>query len=81
MSLVAAFGVELITPPVVEITPSDAIVHWRTDVACGTRAQVTPDSANVSIPDKTPAAEHTVIVTGLKPGTEFSIIVGSVRCV
>lgn len=79
MSLCAAFGLELTAPPSVEITSSNAIVHWRTDTASGTRAQVLPDSARVTIPDKTPAAEHTVLVTGLKPGMQYSVIVGSAR--
>ena len=79
LSLTAALGLELAVPPSVEVTASNAVVHWRTDVACGTRAQITPDSAHVSVPDKTPAAEHTVVVTGLKPGGEYSVIVGSAR--
>jgi hypothetical protein len=78
-TLQSAFGLELTAPPSVEITSSNAIVHWRTDAASGTRAQVLPDSAHVSIPDKTPAAEHTVVLTGLKPGTQYSVIVGSAR--
>ena len=79
LSLTAAFGLELAVPPSVLVTPSNAVVHWRTDVASGTRAQIIPTSAKISVPDKTPAAEHTVIVTGLKPGVEYSVVVGSAR--
>ena len=79
LSLTAVFGLELAVPPTVEITPSNAVVHWRTDVASGTRARIEPDSAHVAVPDKTTAAEHTVIVTGMRPGVEYSIIVGSAK--
>ena len=79
VSLTAASGLELVVPPTVEVTASNAVVHWRTDVASGTRAQVRPDSAKISVPDKTPGAEHTVVVNGLKPGAEYSVIVGSAR--
>ena len=79
LSLVAALGLELTTPTTVEITPSNAIVYWRTDAASSTHAKIFPAVAKISVPDKTPAAEHTVVVTGLKPGTEYSIIVGSAR--
>ena len=79
MSLSAALGLELVAPPSVEVTSSNAIVHWRTDVASGTRAQVLPSSAHVAIPDKTPAAEHTVFLTGLQSGAQYSVIVGSAR--
>ncbi len=77
--MAGALGVELVAPPVVEMTSSNVVVHWRTDVASGTRAQIFPAVAKISVPDKTPAAEHTVVVTGIKPGTEYSIIVGSAR--
>lgn len=75
----AAFGLELTAPPTVELTSSNAVIHWRTDVASGTRAEVFPSTAKVSVPDKTPAGEHTVTVTGLKPGVEYSVVVGSAR--
>jgi hypothetical protein len=79
LSLTAAFGLELAAPLTVEVTASNAVVHWRTDSASGTRAQIFPDSAKISVPDKTPAAEHTVVVTGLRPGLEYSVVVGSAR--
>ena len=79
LSWTAAFGLELTAPPTMEVTASNAVVHWRTDNASGTHAKISPDSAKVSVPDKTPAAEHTVVVTGMKPGVEYSVVVGSAR--
>ena len=75
----AAHGVELATPPTVEVTAAGAVVHWQTDVACGTRAYILPNAARISVPDKTPAADHTVTVTGLQPGVVYSIVVGSAK--
>ena len=74
-----AFGLELTVPPTVELSPSNAVVHWRTDVASGTHVQISPASAKTFVPDKTPSAEHTVIVTGLRPGVNYSVVVGSAR--
>ena len=74
-----AFGLELTAPPTVELSPSNAVVHWRTDVASGTHAQISPATARISVPDKSPSAEHTVIVTGLQPGMSYSVAVGSAR--
>lgn len=79
LTAVAAFGLELAAPPTVEFSSSNAVVHWRTDVACGTRVQIISGSAKISVPDKTPAAEHTVTLSGLKPGVEYSVVVGSAR--
>lgn len=79
VSLPAAFGLELTTPPTVELSASTAVVHWHTDVASGTRAQVFPAGAKISVPDKTPGADHTVILSGLQPGANYSVVVGSAR--
>ena len=79
LSLTAAVGLELTAPPTVELTATNAIVRWQTDVACGTRAVISPNSAHLSVPDKTPAASHTVFVTALQPGVNYSIVVGSAR--
>ncbi len=79
LSLTAAMGLELTVPPTVELSPSNAVVHWRTDVASGTHVQISPASAKAFVPDKTPSAEHTVIVTGLQPGENYSVVVGSAR--
>jgi hypothetical protein len=79
LSLTAVPGLELTRPPTVELSPSNAVVRWRTDVACGTRAQISPATAKLFVPDKTPAAEHSVIVTGLQPGVSYSMVVGSAR--
>lgn len=79
LPLTTARGLDLTAPVTVELSSSNAVVRWRTDVASGTRAQISPASAKVSVPDKAPAAEHTVIVTGLQPGVSYSIVVGSAR--
>jgi hypothetical protein len=75
----SALAVELTGPPTVELTASNAIVHWRTDVATGTRAEVSPATAKVYVPDKTPASAHTVKFAGLLPGTTYTVTVGSAR--
>ena len=79
VSLMTSLAVELTQPPSVEFASTNAIVHWTTDVATGTRAEISPATAKVSVPDKTPASAHTVNVSGLKPGTTYTVTVGSAR--
>ena len=77
--LTTTFALELTQPPSVEFASTNAIVHWSTDVATGTRAAIFPATAKVSVPDKTPASAHTVNLTSLKPGTTYTVTVGSAR--
>ena len=79
VSLTVSFAVELTQPPSVELATSNAIVHWSTDVATGTRAEIFPATAKVSVPDKTPASAHTINVSGLKPGLTYTVTVGTAR--
>jgi hypothetical protein len=77
--LLTARAVEITQPPGVEFTASNAVVYWATDVATGTRAEIFPSTAKVSVPDKTPASAHIVNLSGLKPGTTYTVTVGSAR--
>ena len=79
LAVQSARAVELTAPPTVELTASNAIVHWSTDVATGTRAEISPATAKISVPDKTPASAHSVQVAGLRPGVTYTITVGSAR--
>ena len=79
VSLMTSLAVELTQPPSVEFASTNAIVHWTTDAATGTRAAIFPATAKVSVPDKTPASAHTVNLTSLKPGTTYTVTVGSAR--
>ncbi|MFO1514406.1 MAG: hypothetical protein U1F83_16110 [Verrucomicrobiota bacterium] len=74
-----AFALELLSPPTMDASSSNVVIHWRTDSASGTRAQVVPPGAKVSVPDKTPGTEHTVVVSGLQPGVGYSVAIGSAR--
>jgi pyocin large subunit-like protein len=73
----SAFGVELVGAPTIESTANQAVVHWVTDVAAGTRVQVSP-AATIQT-DKTPATQHTATLTGLQPGVTYTVVVGSAR--
>jgi len=78
-SLTAVWGVELTAPPTVSVTPSNAVVEWHTAESCGTRAQATPGSAKVSVPDKSVGTDHRVLINGLQPGVQYSVTIGSAR--
>jgi len=77
LGLVSALGVELVGQPEIESSAGGAVVRWRTDVACGTRIQVTPTAA-VEV-EKTPDTQHTATLTGLQPGATYTVVVGSAR--
>ena len=79
ISASSLLAVEVTQLPSVELTASNAVVHWATDVATGTRAEISPATAKISVPDKTPANAHTVNVSGLKSGTTYTVTVGSAR--
>jgi pyocin large subunit-like protein len=76
-ALSPVFGVELIGPPTIEASATNAVVHWVTDVAAGTRVEVSP-AAKIQA-DKTPATQHTATLTGLQPGVTYTVVVGSAR--
>jgi len=75
--LPSAFGVELVGTPTIESATTNAVVHWVTDVAAGTRVEVSPP-AKILI-DKTPSTQHTATLTGLQPGVTYTMVVGSAR--
>ena len=66
VGLSSAFGVELVGTPAIAATATNAVVHWVTDVAAGTRVQMSP--AATILADKTPRPQHTATLTGLSGG-------------
>jgi len=77
LGLRAALGVELVGNPTIESSANKAVVHWVTDVAAGTRIQVSP---TVTIEaDKTPDTQHTATLSGLRPGVTYTVVVSSAR--
>lgn len=78
LALWPAAGVEIVSPPTVLVSNALAVLHWRTDVAAGTRVQISP-SANILPGDKTPDTDHTVTVNALRPGVKYTVVVGTAR--
>ncbi|MBK8093885.1 MAG: fibronectin type III domain-containing protein [Verrucomicrobiaceae bacterium] len=77
---VASLAVEIIGSP--EIIPADttATLRWKTDVACGTRAQFGLDASALNRKAEGPvAATHELKLENLKPGTLYHFSVGSAR--
>jgi hypothetical protein len=77
LGLSSAFGVELVGTPTIESSTSNAVVHWVTDVAAGTRLQVSPTAMIEA--EKTPGTQHTATISGLHPGVTYTVVVGSAR--
>lgn len=77
LGLGSAFGVELVGTPTIASSTSNVVVHWVTDVAAGTRVQVSPPAAIEA--DKIPVAQHTATLTGLQPGVTYTVVLGSAR--
>ncbi len=69
----------VIGAPRIAVSGAQATVEWTTDVACGTRAKVTPDAAVAEPSDKTPTTNHRVTVSGLRSGTSYQISLGTAR--
>lgn len=77
LGLPSAFGVELVGQPTIAASASNAVVHWVTDVAAGTRVQVSPNATVAA--DKIPVTQHTATLTGLQPGVTYTVVVSSAR--
>ena len=77
LGLPPAFGVELVGVPTIASSASNVVVHWTTDVACGTRIQVSP-TATIKA-DKAADTQHTATLAGLQPGVTYTVVVGSAR--
>jgi len=75
-----ARGVELIEQPSVELTRSNAVIHWITDVPCGTRVRVEPTGARITVTEgKAPATHHSVSLGGLQPTTRYTVALGTAK--
>src|SRR5262245_56842306 len=70
-------GAQLLAPEQVELTPTNAVVHWVTDVPTATRVQVSPTSANVVVADgHHSTTNHIATISGLRPGLRYEVKVG-----
>jgi hypothetical protein len=75
-----AFAVQITREPSVDITPTNAVVRWSTDVGCGSRVQFGNARDHLDRRrDGEVAENHTVTLHGLKPGTEYWYTVGTFR--
>jgi hypothetical protein len=75
-----AMGAQLLEPGRLELTSSNAVVHWVTDVPTGTRVQVNPSSATVTVLDPShPVTNHTATISGLHAGARYEIKLGTAR--
>jgi pyocin large subunit-like protein len=75
-----AKAVQLLESPSVTLTTSNVLIHWVTDVPCGTRARVEPANASVTVTEgKTPGTGHTVTVSGLHPATRYTVTLGTAK--
>ena len=75
-----ARAVELVEGPKVEVAETSAVITWKTDVACGTRAQfgVNAELLNRKV-ESAVSVQHSVSLEGLKAGTLYHFSVGSAR--
>jgi hypothetical protein len=73
-------GAHLLKPPSVELTSSNAVIRWVTDVTCGTHLRVEPAGARVTVTEgKTPGTHHSVTVSGLQPTTRYTVAMGTAK--
>jgi len=77
---IVTHAVELIGKPVVTTTANSATLEWRTDVACGTRAQFGTDPAQLTQKaEGAVTAQHRLDLTDLAPACTYHYSVGSAR--
>jgi hypothetical protein len=75
-----ANAVELREPPSVALTASNAVIHWVTDLPCGTRARVEPAGARVTVTEgRITGTSHTVRISGLQPATRYTVTLGTAK--
>jgi hypothetical protein len=76
----AANAVQLLEPASVALTTSNVVIHWVTDVPCGTRARVEPTNVRVAVAEgKSTGTTHTITITGLGPATRYTVTLGSAK--
>jgi hypothetical protein len=70
----------LLAPERVELTPTNAVIHWITDVPTATRVQVNPDPAKVVVADRHhTTTNHTATINGLRAGVHYEVKLGTGR--
>lgn len=75
----STFAVEVIRQASV-VTGTTATITWTTDVATGTKAEVTPSNVKIDRqPAKATSTEHKVIISGLHPGMPYNVVFGTAR--
>jgi len=75
-----ALGAEVVGLPTIQLTATNAVIRWTTDVATGTRAAITPAGPKVTVTaGKSPATHHAAEVADLRPGVAYAIRVGTGR--
>jgi hypothetical protein len=75
-----ANAAQLVEAPSVALTTSNAVIHWITDVPCGTRARVEPLGPRVTVTEgKGTGTQHTVTLSGLQPTTRYTVALGTAK--
>src|SRR5262245_37124994 len=75
-----AKAAQLVEAPSVTLTTSNAVIHWVTDVPCGTRARVEPSGPRVTVTEgKGTGTSHTVSIGGLQPATRYTVALGTAK--
>jgi len=80
LAALTARAVELVEGPKAEAAETSAVITWKTDVACGTRAQfgVNAELLNRKV-EGAVSVQHSATLEGLKAGTLYHFSVGSAR--
>jgi hypothetical protein len=72
-------AVELLAPPAVTVTATNATIRWSTDTPSGSRAKISPSGPKVVASARQPAKEHVVNIVGLQAGARYVVTIGTAR--
>src|SRR3569623_881544 len=74
-------AVEIVSGPKADVTATSAVVHWKTNVECGSRMMfgTTSDALNRKAESPGVTVDHEVTLEALQPGTTYFFSVGTAR--